>query len=245
MDIFFELHHDLPREAPGDNLSTRKAMTLLTNLPLRPLLLDIGCGPGEQTLTLAKSTIGHIIAIDTHQLFLDKLKRNAQEAEVLDKISLLTTSMFALPFSEQTFDVIWSEGAIYILGFTEGLRTWRRFLKPYGYVAVSELAWLRSHPPVEAATFWGIAYPGMRTYEENLGIIRGAGYRHIGHFVLPEESWWRNYYTPLEARIVTLRKKYQGNVQANQQLDEAQQEIDLYRQYANWYGYVFYVMQMA
>ena len=244
MDIFFELHHDLPREAPGDNLSTHKAFALLSDLPLRPLLLDIGCGPGEQTLTLAKSTNGHIIAVDTHQLFLEKLKRNAQEAEVLDKISLLTTSMFALPFSEQTFDVIWSEGAIYILGFTEGLHTWRRFLKPRGYVVVSELTWLRSYPPATAATFWEVAYPGMRTYEENLGIIQEAGYRPIGHFVLPEESWWRNYYTPLEARIVTLRKKYQGNVQANQQLDEAQQEIDLYRQYANWYGYVFYVMQM-
>lgn len=68
---------------------------------------------------------------------------------------------------------------------------------------------------------------------------------HLCRGVLPEESWWRNYYTPLEARIATLRKKYQGHVKANQQLDEAQREIDLYRQYANWYGYVFYVMQMT
>ena len=85
----------------------------------------------------------------------------------------------------------------------------------------------------------------MRTREENLEIIRGAGYRNVGHFVLPAESWWKNYYTSLEARIVLLREKYQGNVEATQQLDEAQREIDLYRQYADWYGYVFYVMQMA
>jgi len=245
MDIFFELHHDLPREAPGDNLSTYKAFALLTNLPPRPLFLDIGCGPGEQTFVLAKSTNGHIIAVDTHQPFLEKLRRNAQEAAVLDKVSFLKTSMFALPFGEQTFDVIWSEGAIYIIGFTEGLRTWRRFLKPRGYVAVSELTWLRSQPPTEAATFWEVAYPGMRTREENLEIIRGVGYRNVGHFILPVESWWKNYYTPLEARIVILRKKHQRNVEANQQLDEAQREIDLYRQYADWYGYVFYIMQTA
>ena len=245
MDIFFEIHHDLPREAPGDNLSTHKALALLTDLPPRPLFLDIGCGPGEQTLALAKSTDGHIIAVDTHQPFLEKLRRNAQEAAVPDKISLIKTSMFTLPFGEQTFDAIWSEGAIYIIGFTEGLHTWRRFLKPRGYVVVSELAWLRSHPPAEAATFWEVVYPGMRTREENLEIIRGAGYRNVGHFVLPAESWWKNYYTPLEARIVLLREKYQGNVEATQQLDEAQREIDLYRQYADWYGYVFYVMQMA
>lgn len=245
MNIFFELHHDLPREAPGDDSSTHKALSLLSDLPPRPILLDIGCGPGEQTLALAKSTDGHIIAVDTHQPFLKKLRQNAQEAAVLDKISLIKTSMFALPFGEQTFDVIWSEGAIYIIGFTEGLRTWRRFLKPHGYVVVSELAWLRSHPPAEAATFWEVAYPGMRTCEENLELIQGADYRDVEHFVLPTESWWKNYYIPLEARISSLREKYQGNVEANQQLDEAQQEIDLYRQYADWYGYVFYVMQMA
>lgn len=245
MDIFFELHHDLPREAPGDNVSTHKAFTLLTNLPPRPLMLDVGCGPGEQTLALAKSIDGHIVAADTHQPFLERLRQNAQEAQVHDKISLIKTSMFALPFGEQTFDVIWSEGAIYIIGFTEGLYTWQRFLKPRGYVAVSELAWLRPHPPTEAATFWEVAYPGMRTREENLEIIRVVGYRDVGHFVLPVESWWKNYYTPLEARITTLREKYCENVEATQQLDEAQREIDLYRQYADWYGYVFYVMQMA
>jgi ubiquinone/menaquinone biosynthesis C-methylase UbiE len=245
MDIFFELHHDLPREAPGDNVSTHKAFALLTDLPPRPLLLDIGCGPGEQTLVLAKSTGGHIIAVDTHQPFLERLRRNAQEAEVHEKIWPIKTSMFALPFGEQTFDTIWSEGAIYIIGFTQGLRTWQRFLKPRGYVAVSELAWLRSQPPEEAAIFWKAAYPGMRTHEENLEIIRESGYRNVGHFVLPTESWWKNYYTPLEARITTLREKYQENVEARQQLDDAQQEIDLYRQYADWYGYVFYVMQKA
>jgi hypothetical protein len=44
---------------------------------------------------------------------------------------------------------------------------------------------------------------------------------------------------------MSLREKYYGNVEANQQLDEAQREINLYRQYTDWYGYVFYVMQMA
>jgi ubiquinone/menaquinone biosynthesis C-methylase UbiE len=245
MDIFLELHHDLPREAPGDNSSTYKAFSLLTDLPPRPLLLDIGCGPGEQTLTLAKATEGHIVAVDTYRPFLERLGRNAQEAQVHYKISPIKTSMFALPFGEQTFDVIWSEGAVYIVGFTEGLRAWRRFLKPRGYVAVSELAWLRSHPPAEAVTFWEVAYPAMRTREENSEIIRGAGYCHVGHFVLPAESWWKNYYSPLETRIASLREKYPGDVEANQQLAEAQQEIDLYRQYSDWYGYVFYVMQKA
>jgi SAM-dependent methyltransferase len=245
VDIFSELHHDLPRESPGDDSSTHKAFALLTDLPQRPLLLDIGCGPGGQTLALAKSTDGHIIAVDTYKPFLETLRQNAQEAAVLDKVSSLQTSMFALPFGEQTFDAIWSEGAVYIIGFTEGLHTWRQFLTPHGYVAVSELVWLHPHPPTEAAAFWEVTYPGMRTREENLERIRGAGYRNVGHFVLPVESWWKNYYTPLEARIAILRKKYLGNVEANQQLNEAQREIDLYRKYAGWYGYVFYVMQKA
>jgi len=40
-----------------------------------------------------------------------------------------------------------------------------------------------------------------------------------------------------------LRDKYRDDVEAIQLLDESQLEIDLYRKYSDWYGYVFYIMQ--
>jgi SAM-dependent methyltransferase len=245
MDIFFELHQDLPREGPGDNPSTRQALSLLKELPPRPLILDIGCGPGMQTIELARCTDGTIIAIDTHQPFLEKLKQRAQAEGLSDKITVINMSMFALEFEAKSFDAIWSEGAIYIMGFEQGLRACQPLLKPGGYVAVTEISWLRPEPPMEVQTFWAAEYPGMRTVEENLEIVQAAGYREIGHFVLPPSAWWEGYYTPQEARIAMLRDKYRDDMEATQLLDESQLEIDLYRKYSDWYGYVFYLMQAA
>jgi ubiquinone/menaquinone biosynthesis C-methylase UbiE len=245
MDIFFELHQDLPREGPGDNPSTRKALALLADLPPQPLILDIGCGPGMQTVELARCTKGKIIAIDTHQPFLEKLKQRAQAEGVSDKITAVNMSMFALDFEAKSFDAIWSEGAIYIMGFEQGLQACQPLLKPGGYVAVTELTWLRPNPPAEADNFWKENYPGMQSVQGNLDSVRAASYREIAHFVLPTSSWWEPYYTPQAARIAMLRDKYQDDDEAIQLLNESQKEIDLYRQYSDWYGYVFYVMQKA
>jgi hypothetical protein len=63
--------------------------------------------------------------------------------------------------------------------------------------------------------------------------------------VLPTSSWWDNYYTPQAARIAMLREKYRDDAEAILLLDESQKEIDLYRDYSDWYGYVFYIMQAA
>jgi cyclopropane fatty-acyl-phospholipid synthase-like methyltransferase len=245
MDIFFELHRDLPREGPGDNPSTRKALSLLADLPPQPLILDIGCGPGMQTIELARCTNGKIIAIDTHQPFLDKLKQRAKAESLSDRITTINISMFALDFDTRSFDAIWSEGAIYIMGFEGGLRACQPLLKPKGYVAVTEISWLRPQPPSEVDAFWAANYPGMRTVQENLEIVQVVGYRQIEHFVLPSSAWWDDYYTPQEARIAMLREKYRDNVEAIRLLDESQLEMDLYRKYSDWYGYVFYVMQNA
>lgn len=243
MNIFFELHHDIPREAPGDNASTAKALSLIPQLPDNPKILDIGCGPGMQTLALAKITGGQITAIDNHQPFLDKLKQRAEKEEVSSHIITQNCSMFSLEFEPESFDLIWSEGAIYIMGFQEGLQSWRRFLKLRGTLAVTELSWLVTNPPEEPLNFWKNAYPAMKNVEENITTLQDSGYTYIDSFTLPESAWWDNYYIPLERRLADLRKKYQGNQEANAILDEQQLEIELYKNYSQCYGYVFYIMQ--
>jgi ubiquinone/menaquinone biosynthesis C-methylase UbiE len=242
--LFWEVHSNLPREAPGDAESTLRAIDMLKDLPSVPAILDIGCGPGAQTVTLARHSAARITAVDTHQPFLDDLARRATKAGVSDRVKRVNVSMFELVFDE-TFDVIWSEGAVYIIGFEEGLRKWRPLLKPGGYAAVTELSWLKSEPPADALAFWREAYPGMATVEENLLRLRRAGYREVGHFTLPDSAWWDSYYRPMEARIVQLREKYRDNPEAQRLLDAEYAEIDLFRKYSAWYGYVFYVMRSA
>ncbi len=241
-DIFFEIHCDLPREAPGDDESTLRAFRLMQAVPEAPRVLDVGCGPGAQTVALACHLLAEITAVDTHQPFLDELNRRAREAGVAERVRTVNASMFTLAFDEP-FDVIWSEGAVYIIGFEDGLRAWRKLLKPGGYVAVTELSWLQPNPPLEALKFWQEGYPGMATVEENLARLQRAGYYPVAHFTLPESAWWESYYGPMAARIAQLREKYHDNAEALGFLEMEAAEIELYRQFSAWYGYVFYVMQ--
>jgi ubiquinone/menaquinone biosynthesis C-methylase UbiE len=243
MDIFRKLHSDLPREGPGDSKSTARAYAAAVNLPLQPKILDIGCGPGMQTLDLAKLSGGEIIAIDFHQPFLDELVRRAKKAGLDGHIQARKISMFEMEFAPEQFDLIWSEGAIYIMGFEQGFKACHPFLKPGGYMVVTEVSWFQPNPPGEIVDFWIKNYPGMRTIEENIQRLEGQGYKLVEHFHLPDSSWWDNYYNPLAERVSMMREKYIDNDDALNALDEELAEIDLFRKYSRYYGYEFYIAQ--
>ena len=245
ISIFFEIHKNLPREGPGDNTSTRKAYSFLRDLPPNPLILDIGCGPGMQTIELAKISNGNIIAIDNHQPFLDELNKRAKKEGLNNKIKIINKSMFALDFNQNKFDIMWSEGAVYIYGFQRALKDWKIYLKKKGYFVVTEASWIKSNPPDEIKEFWEDCYPDIKTIKENKERIQNAGYDLIASFILPEKSWWENYYVPMEKRVLELRKKYKGNKDIEEQLDEEIKEIDMYKKYSDYYGYVFYIMKIS
>jgi SAM-dependent methyltransferase len=244
-DFFFEIHSGLPREGPGDDRSTEKAFRFVRDLPAEPEILDVGCGPGAQTLVLARASGGRVTALDNHAPFLDELRARLVASGLEGRVWPLLGSMSDRPFHKSSFDLIWSEGAIYIMGFENGLRSWSRFLKPGGWVAVTEVAWLKENPPKDLLDFWQAGYPGIKTIEENLAVIRGCGYEPAGHFVLPEESWWEAYYRPLQERISLLREKHRGDAEAEGLLEQEAGEMALYTKYSDFYGYVFFVMKKA
>jgi ubiquinone/menaquinone biosynthesis C-methylase UbiE len=242
-EVFYELFSDIPRQGPGSDEYTRKAYMSLPDLALQPNILDVGCGSGMQTLELARISTGTITALDNYQPFLDDLRRRAQSAGLDDKIDILNGSMFELPFARGTFDLIWSEGAIFIIGFEKGLREWKAFIRQGGYLVVSELSWIKPDAPDELRTYLEGQYPAIKNIAENMEIIRQADYDEVASFVLPESGWWDDFYNPLQRRIDQLRHKYAGNLQASMVLDDGQLEIDMYKKYSPYYGYVFYLMQ--
>lgn len=238
--VFMELHSDMPRQGPGSAESTRRAFSLLEGLPDRPRILDVGCGPGAQTFDLARISKAEIVAVDNHPPYVEALAKTAAAEGLDDRISARTGDMFALDFPERSFDVVWAEGSIYIIGFERGLREWAPLLKTGGYVAVTEMTWLDRDAPQELTDFWLEAYPAMQDAKGNLAILERCGYEPVGHFPLPPETFWDDYYTPLEARLEELRPKYADDGEARQVLEMTEQEIDLHRRYAEYYGYVFY-----
>jgi SAM-dependent methyltransferase len=134
---------------------------------------------------LAKELDAHITAIDFAELFVGKLRERVAEAGLSDRIEATVGQMESLSFRDEQFDVIWSEGAIYNMGFTEGLRAWRRFLRPGGIMAVSEITWTTAERPAAIDEHWNAEYPGIATASEKMRIIEDEGYEPVGFFFLP------------------------------------------------------------
>jgi len=241
--VFWELHSGFPRQGPGDNKSTKKAYIMLKDLRRNPCILDIGCGPGMQTIELAKLSHGHVVALDNHLPFLEELNKSANKEGVKDRIRTVKGDMFNLNYDNRNFYLIWSEGAIYIIGFEKGLREWRRLLTENGYLVVSELSWLRPDIPKEANAYMQEGYPAINIIEENLEVARNCGYQIVDSFVLPTKSWWDNYYTLIKAKIPSLKTKYSDDEEALEVIALEELEIEMFSKYSDYYGYVFYILQ--
>lgn len=81
----------------------------------------------------------------------------------------------------------------------------------------------------------------MSTIADRLKNVEDCGFENVAHFILPQSAWWNDYYTPIERRLSELREKYRTDAAALTEIGEAQKEIDLYRLYSDFYGYVFFI----
>jgi SAM-dependent methyltransferase len=242
MEVFWKLHVGLPKQGPGSDESTRRALALIPGLPPAPAILDLGCGPGRQSLVLARETGGLVTAIDQLPPFLEQLDERAKAAQLSDHIITVQASMDDLPYEDGSFDLIWSEGAIYNIGFANGLRSWRRLLRPGCSLAVTEATWLTDDPPERILRFWETEYPAMQSHEANELAVAEAGYRLLGSFVLSETEWWDDYYTLIDERIAALREERSDDAWVAA-LEVAEEESSIVRACGGSFGYAFYVMQ--
>ena len=242
LELLIDLHKNALRQGPGGDAETEMAIALADlnrNMPLN--ILDIGCGTGASTLILARVLNAKITAVDFLQDFLDVLESRTRSLGLEEKITPLCASMEELPFEGEQFDVIWSEGAIYNIGFNKGLSDWRRYLKPGGLLVASEITWTTSSRPSELQSHWDSEYPEIGTASSKIKAIEDNGYSPVGYFVLPENCWLDNYYEPM-------RSNFQAFLNRNKNSEEAQaivkaecHEIELYEKYKTYYSYGVYV----
>ena len=129
IDYLVDIHKNTPRQGPGSELETKKALDQLMLNGDRIKIADIGCGSGAQTFALGKYTNSDIYAVDLFPQFLNELNIKSKELKLSDRIKTIEASMDDLPFGVDEFDVIWSEGAIYNIGFRAGIENWKKFLK--------------------------------------------------------------------------------------------------------------------
>jgi serine/threonine-protein kinase HipA len=184
------LHAGLPRQGPGSEQNTRHALSLLPQISANAIVYDLGCGPGRASLVLAEVLKRKIVAVDLDKSFLAQLERDAVACEMDQLIETRCADMAVLNEAPASVGLIWSEGAIYCVGFDIALRAWRPFLVDDGVAACSELSWLVAHPSAEPSAFWHENYPGMRSVEENVAAAVRQGYHCFAHYTLPTNCWW-------------------------------------------------------
>lgn len=242
MELMMYLHLNNNRQGPGDENATKLALQLAqidTTQPFR--VADIGCGTGAQTVTLAKLLKGEIIAVDIFDTFLQKMKERIYRQNLQTNISMLAASMDDLPFQKEEFDIIWSEGAVYNIGFRKGITYWKNFLKKGGILAVSELSWITNSRPKPLEDFWLNEYPEVSTASEKIKVLEDAGYKVLGHFILPENCWTENYYIPLLKSHDNFIRKFGHISLAHKIVETDRQEMEFYSKYKEYYSYGFYI----
>ena len=233
---------NVERQGPGNPEITIKALSFIDNLTSQSCIADLGCGTGGQTMTLAQNAPGKVTGLDLFPDFINIFNRNAHTLGLSDRVKGVVGSIAeTLPFKQESLDLIWSEGAIYNIGFERGLNQWKQYLKIGGFIAASEASWFTAQRPAEINDFWMAHYPEIDTIPNKVAQMQNAGYVPVATFVLPESCWTKHFFAPCSKIQEAFLKKHEGNQTAKELIAGQCHEMELYRQYKAFYGYTFYI----
>lgn len=238
--LLSEVFEGTPRQGPGSVETTRRALEALPDSLRVRRVLDLGCGTGGSTLVLAQETGAHVTAVDIHPPFLATLQGRAAALGLADRITTVAADMADAPSLGGGFDLIWSEGSAYSIGFESALRTWRPLLRPGGCLVVTELVWFVAEPAERARAFFAGEYPDMRDEATRIDEARGAGYDRLASFRLPSDDW-HAYYAGVEGRLRDAISQ-RGELEIYAAL---RKERETYEACGDDYGYVCLVLQAA
>lgn len=242
LGLIYELFSALPRGAPGSGKTTRSALSRLGRLSKETLVLDLGCGTGAQTEILAASGF-RVVPVDVSEYVLGKLRRRIAGSGAEKKVNPLAADMRALPFNKETFGLAWCEAAIYNMGFCNGLIELAEYVRPGGFLAVSEIVWLTSEPTPENKEFWAAEYPGMHTLDEARTAIGQAGLDLLDDYLLPEQDWEENFYAPLERALPEFEAAHPDNPAASELAEMCRKEMRMHRTYGDEYGFSLFLLR--
>lgn len=240
-NLICEYFAGVERQGPGSPETTVRALGFIDNLTGQSRIADLGCGTGGQTMILARHVPGEVTGLDLFPDFIRIFNRNAAQLGLQERVKGIVGSMDNLPFEKESLDLIWSEGAIYNIGFERGLNEWRHYLKQGGYVAASEASWFTDERPDEITDFWMANYPEIDTIPRKVAQMQQAGYIPVATFIIPEDCWTEHFYAPCHRAQEAFLKKYAGNRTAEELIAGQRHEELLYHRYKDFYGYVFYI----
>ena len=153
--------------------------------------------------------------------------------------------MARLDLPSESFDLIWSEGALYSIGIGSAMRICRGLLRSGGRLAFTDAVWRVEDPPQEIKDSFDLDYPAMGMANDVEARIANVGLELLGRFTPPDEAWWADFYTPMGHRIAELRNSYADDAEVMTILDQLSREPELHRRYSHCYAYEFFVVRKS
>ena len=184
---------------------TIKAYKILPKI-MDPCILDVGCGSGIPTIELAKLSKGHVTGLDIDLESLNILKRKIKDYGLENQISVIKESINTMDFPKESFDIIWSEGTVFVIGFENSIKKWRLYLKPKGFMVIHD---------------------EIKDKSKKIKLIEKYSYKIISKFDIPFKIWWEEYFAHLEQLVKGYRKKYPNDFELRKEFEKDQNDIDM------------------
>ncbi|EED15571.1 ubiE/COQ5 methyltransferase, putative [Talaromyces stipitatus ATCC 10500] len=131
------------------------ASYLLPHLKPTMSILDVGCGPGSITISLAgKVPLGYVVGVEN---VLDPLNgaRELANSEKVSNVSFQIGDIHDLPFPDDTFDIVHAHQVLQpIADPVQAFKEMRRVIKQGGIVAARECVSSTIYPESEGLTAW-------------------------------------------------------------------------------------------
>lgn len=162
-DRYSHGHHESVLRSHRWRTAENSAAFLLPSLHPGVSLLDVGCGPGTITADLAARVApGRAVGIDSAAAVV----ATAADGSTLPNLTFAIGDVYALEFSDDTFDVVFAHQVLQHLSDpVAALREMRRVTKPGGIVAVRDsdygaFVWSPADPVL---TRWNELYHQLTT----------------------------------------------------------------------------------
>ena len=174
-----ELRGDAGYHCGGQQVTVRMAERI--GLLSEDRVLDAGCGAGGPARHLAEAWGCSVVGLDREYDRLLIATLRTRLAGLLDKVSFKYGDAAEMPFEDNSFDVVWSQGAIPFTGNVKQIfQECHRVLRPNGRLAVQTSFFTNHHTAEDDKRHPDFLAIGPRNYlDPTLACLRYLDFRQV------------------------------------------------------------------
>ena len=143
-------------------------------------LLDIGCGVGATPCYLAKKYNCRVLGVDPLEKMIEQSRERARETGVEDRVEFRVADARDLPFDDNLFDAVIVESVnVFFKDKSRAMAEYVRVTKPGGYIGITEMTWLDTPTPEQAAYYKETVYADTLQADDWRELLESAGLKDV------------------------------------------------------------------